>query len=147
MSYDPLVLSPHAFTQAAQSQPTDPIGTTSLVGVMMGLAILFTPRSTGRIKITVDLTMAENTTADGATVQAVTGTGAAPANGAAATGTLRGKPRTMTYLTGVLSVPCAFAAFVTGLVVGVQIWVDLNLKAVTGGTATVSVINIIIEEY
>ncbi len=146
MSFDRKVLTVRNLATPVQSQPANPALTASLVFVMMGLAVLYTPTRTGTVKVRVKLILAQNTTADGASWQISHGTGAAPVNGAAVTGTQDGQPKTMTYLTGVLSIPLTAIAFIIGLVVGTQIWIDLALKAVTGGTATVTTINLIIEE-
>lgn len=132
--------------QVVQSQPSNPAGTASATFVMMGLAVLFTPKKTGRIKITAQMLMGNSTTADGSTVIISTGTGSAPVNGAASTGNAAGLAQTWTSLTGVLNVGVLIVALVTGLVVGTQIWVDLQLKAVTGGTSTLLAINLVIEE-
>jgi len=55
--------------------------------VMMGLAISFTPLYSGRVKIIIAGEASNNTAGDGFLIYAAYGTGAAPANGAAATGT------------------------------------------------------------
>ena len=133
--------------QVATAQPADPTGTTSTTGVMMGLSQVFTPTKTGRLKVTVQYIANQNTTADGTTAQIAQGTGTAPVNGAAATGTLKGQPSTMTFLTGVLAVPDVLVAIITGLTLNTAVWIDVNLKAVTGGTASITKVNVIIEEY
>ena len=133
--------------QAASAQPANPAGTTSLTGVMMGLNQVFTPTKTGRVKVTIQFMQNQNTTADGATAQIAQGTGAAPTNGQAPAGSLKGQPSTMTFLTGVLSVPNSIEALITGLALNTAIWIDVNLKAVTGGTASITGVNVIIEEY
>lgn len=169
MSYDSTILSPRnprdptgksLLTTGVQLQlttlneiqdvistPGNPAATGSLVFVMMGLAILFTPNKTGRVRITVQGQLGNTTTADGCTVQISTGTGGAPANGAAVTGTQQGVAQTWTSLTGVLNAPLFVFAVVTGLAIGTQIWVDLAVKAVTGGSASVTSLVIDIEEF
>src|SRR5438309_1082651 len=71
----------------ASATPADPTGTTDTTGKMMGLAIAVTPLVTGRLKIFVSGSAANNTINDGAAVQIRYGTGTAPVNGAALTGT------------------------------------------------------------
>lgn len=146
-SYSTSVLSPRNPTQTVTATPANPTGTTSLVGVMMGLAIAITPKTTGRIAILIQGQIGNNTTADGATAQIVTGTGTAPANGAAATGTLQGQPQTWTSLTGVLTDVMHLSVVVVNLVVGTAAWIDLNLKAVTGGTASLTGLNVSVWEF
>jgi hypothetical protein len=119
------------------STPLNPTGTTSTAGVMMGLAQAITPQVTGRILVTVCGVVAQSTTADGATWQIRVGTGSAPANAAALTGTAYGSLQSMTF-TGVLKVPFSLTALVTGLTVGTAAWVDVSLAAVTAGTATMT---------
>jgi len=129
-------LSGTAFQQV-QSAPGDPTGTASAVGVMMGLAVAFTPSST-RILIIISGNIASNTGGDGAAAQIATGTGGAPGNGVAATGTTRGNLATLTNdATGTNKFPFTCSAVVTGLSAGVALWIDLNLRAITAGTANV----------
>lgn len=126
-----------------QSSPTNPTGTTSTTGVMMGIAGAITPVVTGRVFIMISGTL-NNTTGDaGAQVQLRTGTGAAPANGAALTGTTRGGPvkgqaTSSGATTTPLITPFSCNAIVTGLTVGTAIWIDVELAAITAGTATVT---------
>lgn len=133
--------------QTVYSNPVAPAGTTSLTGVMMGLALAITPKRTGRIRIRITGQQGNNTTADGSTVQAAFGTGTAPVNGAAATGTLIGNPKTWTSLTGVLNANFELESDPTSAqTVGIALWVDLNLKAVTGGTASLANLDTTVEE-
>lgn len=127
-----------AQTAVLQDTPANPTGTTSTTLVMMGLAESFTPVFSTRMEISICGNIAQSTTADGAGVQLSYGTGTAPANAAAVTGTQVGSLTTMTFLTGVLLVPFSLTAIVTGLTAGTAYWVDLALKAVTGGTASVT---------
>ena len=71
-----------------QAEPADPTGTNNATGLMMGLAGAITPLTTGRLLIMLSGTLANATAiADGANVQLRYGTGAAPANADALTGT------------------------------------------------------------
>jgi hypothetical protein len=128
-------------------KPVNPAGTTSTTPVMMGLAISFTPLYSGRVKIIIAGEASNNTLNDGFTVNAAYGTGAAPANGAAAIGTVVGNTVTSTALAASELKPFTIIAVVTGLTVGTAIWVDLQLAAVTGGTASVSNLSVIVEEF
>jgi hypothetical protein len=125
------------------STPMNPTGTTNTTGLMMGLsntnsALILTPIMTGRIFITICGVVANTTTADGAKWQIRAGTGAAPANAAALTGTAYGSLQQMTFLTGVLSAPFSCTALITGLAVGTAVWLDISLGANTAGTATMT---------
>jgi hypothetical protein len=129
-----------------QSTPADPTTTTSTTGVMMGLAGSITPSKSGTILIVISGDIDNNTSGDGAQVQIRTGTGAAPANGAALTGTTRGglvKVLTPTNNAGTTArVPFALNCLITGLTVGTAYWIDISLAAITGGTARVRDISI-----
>lgn len=133
-----------------QAQPSNPGGTASATYVMMGLgtgggAITFTPNQSGRMLIFASGDVTQNTTADGAQFQLSWGTGAGPANGAAVTGNQIGPQPSMTFLTGVLTVPFAVQSAVN-LQVGVLYWFDIALKALTGGSASLSNLGITIIE-
>jgi hypothetical protein len=128
------------------SAPANPVGTASGAGVMMGLAVLFTPRRTGKLKITVTGTGANSVATDGFTIQLRTGTGGAPGNGVAAAGTVAGANLQGTSATAAALVPIALDRIVSGLTVGIQIWIDLLLAAITGGTATLTNLDVVVQE-
>src|SRR5229473_2663960 len=81
------------------------------------------------------------TTSDGASLQIRYGTGTAPANGAALTGTAVGNniadnnPVTN-------KIPFSVQAIVSGLTVGTAYWVDVGLAAITGGTASIATVSV-----
>lgn len=124
----------------AQSTPANPFGTANTTGVMMGLAGSITPIKSGNVLILITGSLSNNTASDGAKGQIRYGTGAAPTNGAALTGTAVGnQPRALNNAsTAALVTPVAFAAIVTGLTLGTAYWIDIALAAITGGTATLS---------
>ncbi len=121
-----------------QTQPSDPTGTTDTTGKMMGLAGSITLNTSNKILLILSGDISTNTTADGAKVQLSYGTGSAPTNGAAITGTQCGSRPTFTGLTGVLTVPFSVQCIVTGLNPGIAYWLDATEAAITGGTASVS---------
>ena len=133
-----------------QATPTDPATTNSTTGVMMGLSGAITPASSGTIMIIVSGDIDNSTQSDGAQTQIYTGTGAAPTNGAALTGTTRGG--LVKILNGnvdagdVMRFTFTCNAVITGLTVGTAIWVDIGLAAITGGTARIRDISISIIE-
>lgn len=126
----------------SNSSPADPTGTTSLTGVMMGLAGAFTPVLTGKVLIIINGDMGNDTLLDGSQIQIRTGTGAAPTNGAALTGTTRGTLVKST--SGVATERDAFCihALFSGLTVATAIWIDIGLAAITAGTATIKDVHI-----
>ncbi len=131
---------------ASQSTDASPVATTSTVGVMLGLAGAITPTSPGRVKITVCGDVANNTAGDGVSVQIRTGTGSAPANGAALTGTTQGLAASAISDNANSKRPFSICALLTGAVVGTALWIDLGFAALTGGTATVENVTVVAEE-
>ena len=121
-----------------------PGGISNNSGLMLGLSDLsssniITPKTSGRLSITICGVVKQSTTADGAFWHIRTGTGTPPINGGALAGTQSGCQQSMTFLTGVLAVPFSITAFVTGLnTTGVSVWIDLVLGTATGGTATMT---------
>lgn len=123
--------------------PADQTGNATATLKMNGLGAAgapctITPTSTGRVIFTITGDIGNATTGDGVSLKLVYGTGAAPANAAAATGTQIGASRaTWVALTGMLTVPWAITASATGLAVATAVWYDLQIADVTGGTATI----------
>lgn len=150
MAYEP---SPTVY-QGVFAAPT---ATASTTAVMLGLGAttsfaLVTPQVTGRILVTIS-GLHSNTNGNGTNVQLSYGTGTAPVNGAALTGTQIGQQAVWTALTGALIGPFSLTALITGLALptinsnrqtsaATTYWLDLAFKAVTGGTATVTNVNI-----
>ena len=134
----------------AQATPANPTGTTNTTGVMMGLAESITPVRSGKILITISGNMTNGTTTDGAQVQIRTGTGTAPANGAALTGTAQGGLVRMLNPSdtrgGTITVPFSTNAIVSGLVAGTAVWIDAALAAITGGTASIANVSVSVVE-
>lgn len=137
--YTAVQSSPGASSNTTSAAPT---GTASTTAVMMGIAGSITPTSTGRVTFTISGQMANNTVNDGATVQLRTGTGTAPTNGAALTGTQRGVSQTHTSLVAADTAGFSITVTVTGLTLGTAVWIDAALAAVTGGTASITGVTI-----
>lgn len=112
----------------------NPVGTGNTSGLMMGLAGAITPQVTGNIRVTI-CGVISNTTGNGSKVEIRMGTGGAPSNAGALTGAVYGSQQAFTSLTGVLQAPFCLSVIVTGLTVGTAYWIDVDLAAVTGGTA------------
>lgn len=131
----------------AMTTPADPTGTTSTTGVMMGLAGALTPTGTGKVRITLTGSYLQNTNADGGKFQLYYGTSTAPANAAALTGTTAGNIISWNVTTAA-SARHAFCltAIVSGLTLSTAYWFDVGLAAVTGGTASIKDLTLIVEE-
>lgn len=123
---------------AITSTPGDPTGTTSATAVMMGLAGTITPTTGIRAHFAAMGQMANSVISDGATVQLRYGTGTAPTNGAAVTGTQVGAAQTMTSLVAAMRSGFSIGGSVSGLAPGTAYWFDIAILAVTAGTATVT---------
>lgn len=131
------VTTPNGQNPVQQTSPGDPTGTTSATAVMMGLAGSLTPLLTGRILVLLSGTIANATAiADGGTVQIRFGTGAAPANGDAVTGTLIAAQDYVAATTAQKS-PFGLHGVISGLTLGTAYWIDAALLAITSGTATI----------
>lgn len=139
-SSDPYILPTLAKTV---SSPADPTPTASAVGVMMGLAGTITPLYSSTVRFTITGDIANDTIGDGVAVQLYTGIGAAPASGAALTGTGRGSIKRFTAAANNQRVPFCVDYYVTGLVRNTAVWVDIALAAITGGTASAADIDVV----
>ena len=91
--------------------------------------------------------VANNTTADGAKLGLYYGTGTAPANAAAITGTAIGAVPVYSAAANNQRVPFNITVIITGLTLGTAYWLDLMLGAVTGGTAVVKNLTVTAFEF
>jgi hypothetical protein len=143
LPYNPVPLGGSAAGAQFTAGGQNPTGTASLVnpGPMMGLGWVFTPQASGRVSISVNGQISNNTAADGAACQLRWGFGTPPVNGAAAVGTqILGTSALLTgnANTAAAGFPFALDGLLTGMTPGVPFWVDISLRALTGGTATIS---------
>ena len=117
---------------------------------MMGLAGSITPANTGTIMIVISGDYDNGSGDNGCAARIRTGTGTAPANGAAITGTARGGLVTMSIIAsqGNTSnrIPFHCNVLITGLTPGTAYWIDISLAAVVGGTARARNISISVIE-
>jgi hypothetical protein len=133
------------------STGANPTGTTSTTGVHAGLAVAFTPKTSG-VALIIISGQGTNGNGDNGYKGAIRyGTGAAPANGAALTGTqvggtIGGSCVVSSSATGTVVNPFSRQAIVTGLTIGTAYWIDLEQAAVTGGTATFTNVNVSVIE-
>jgi hypothetical protein len=130
-----------AFVNAAA-----PTATASTTSVMMGMNLTVTPTRSGTLVISGSGQMANGTINDGATVQLYYGTGAAPTNGAAVSGTALGSPQTHTSLVAADTAGWSFTIPLSNATIGTTYWIDVALKAVTGGSASVTGVNLAVVE-
>ena len=131
----------------AQATPSNPTGTTSTTGVMMGLAGAITPTYTGAILIMVSGDITNSTAADGAKVQLRFGTGTTPTNGAALTGTACGGLVQLTPVPAAATkIPFSLHCIVTGQTLATALWLDVSLAAITGGTASIADLSVTASE-
>lgn len=131
----------------------NPIGTISITCVMMGLGATatITPATSGRVLVIFNGKFSNDTSGDGYGYGLKYGIGAAPINGAALTGTNVGGPACGDFggivATGGIGQMGSFIGVLTGLTVGTPYWIDLAMAAVTGGTASVTKVQLIAIEF
>lgn len=122
-----------------QATPGDPTGTASS-NKMMGLAGSITPAATGRIFVSIGAKLSSSSTSTTSIIIRY-GTGSAPTNGAAATGTAAGtKAEITTNNSGQQMYACANAV-ITGLSVGTAYWLDVEMVR-SAGTGAMNGVNI-----
>ncbi len=125
-----------ARTPAAQSATdTTTYENTGFGAIAAPNACSMTPGSTGRVLIMWTGDITSNATAQTDTLQMVYGTGAAPANNTAVTGTAFGGELAWVSLTGQLTVPFSLVGLATGLTVGTPYYFDIAAKGSAGTVA------------
>jgi hypothetical protein len=123
--------------------PADPAGSGSGSLLMMGIGgtCTITPAFSTRVFVSVTGRMANSAAAGTAAAALRRGTGGAPANGAAVTGTQIGSASVaFTNSAAAQLAPFELSGVVTGLTVGVAIWIDI--AAATGGSGTTTLTNL-----
>jgi hypothetical protein len=128
------------------ANPAAPSSTTSTTALMMGLAGTITPQLSGLIKIFINGNGRNGIALDGYITQIRYGTGSAPANGAALTGSAVGG-----LITGISPANSADVGFcligeLSGLTLATAYWIDVSMKSIGGGTASLNNISILAEE-
>jgi len=126
-----ILMNPVSVNASSQTTAASPAAVTSTTGKMIGLAGAITPTNTGKVQIIINGAAAPS--GGDITLAIKTGTGSAPANGDAATGTTRGIATRYSY-TGSVSINGSFAlnALVTGLTVGTAYWIDIDALSASG---------------
>lgn len=122
-----------------QASPADKSGTASLTQVMLGngSSCTITPTTSGRLLITLQGASTNSITGN-VNVQIRYGTGAAPSNGAAATGTAIGSIMVSTIPNINYRVPMTLTAIATGLSIGTTYWIDAGQLVNTGTGGLIS---------
>jgi hypothetical protein len=122
----------------------NPAGPASTTSTMAGMGVTFTPTRNGRVLLMFNgqiVTPASSAAGSGVQVALYYGTGTAPANGAAVTGTLVG-----TSVRGQQSSaagasqgwwPFHLCGFVTGLAVGTTYWADISQALAIAGAGPI----------
>ena len=127
-------------TATMQASAGNPAGTISSASRMTGVGstCTITPNFNTRVVITIGGNVQNTTAGDGAQLNLYYGSGTAPANGAATTGTLTTASAALGVSAGnSLAVPFNLGSVVvTGLTPGTAYWFDLALAVITGGTAS-----------
>ena len=124
----------------ANLSPTNPTGTVSTSLVMLGLGstLKITPVNTGVILFMITGQVNNSASGGSCNNQLSWGTGAAPANGAAATGTQIGTLMTNAPgnngSTGIM--PVSVIGVVSGLALSTQVWFDLAVNVQAGSNCT-----------
>lgn len=148
--YVPIAGIPAWKTPASvQATPGNQTGTGSTAAlVMLGLAAAITPAFSGRLLIVISGNGQSTVAADGGELAIFTGTGTAPTNGAAQTGSQRSQLLVMQEGgAGTAQMPFSINAVVTGLTIGTALWIDLAFAAVTGGTFTIQQVTVSAIEF
>jgi hypothetical protein len=136
-------LNPNA--APAQSSPGNPTATASTTPVMMGLAVAYTPASSGLVQVIITGLYTCLTSSANMTIGGRYGTGGAPINGAATTGTSWGTG-TGDYLvresalSGTGALPFALTGLLT-LTPATAYWFDLALST-TNAADSAEVLNL-----
>ena len=127
-------------------KPTNPTGTTSTTGVMAGIGstVAFVPAKTGVMFIMISGEGVNSAGGNGYKSDIRYGTGTAPTNGSALSGTIVGQ--SISGVNGTAKTPFALQGTAVGLTVGTTYWLDIGQYAITAGTATLTNITVTIIE-
>lgn len=135
--------SPITYARASfQSEILNPVGTSSIHGVMMGLAGSITPLFDGRVSITVTGSIRNASNNRGGRIQIRYGTGPGPTNGSSIVGIAAGTPVQMINSNNSPTYPFTLSAVVVGLSIETTYWIDVSLVIINGGTVTLSSVGI-----
>jgi hypothetical protein len=132
------------------ANPSNPTGTTSTTGVMMGLgtSCTITPKATGKVVVDFHGYASNSVTSVLTKIKAVYGTGTAPANAAVLSGTAIDQQQSADVNLAVYDTGFKAGGIVTGLAINTAVWFDLQVATGTAAdTASVSGINCSAHEF
>jgi hypothetical protein len=134
-----------AFLQTAALAPA---GTTSTTGVMMGLGSTchITPNWSGRVEVTFQGSAGNSAVSAANEGTLRFGTGTAPANGGAPSGTVTSSTFNAQVQVAAEVMPFSAGAIITGLTPGTSVWFDLELVT-TSGTSALSGVSFRAKEF
>jgi hypothetical protein len=120
----------------AQFNPSDPPGTSSTTGVMAGLNVNVTPRTSGIFTVTSYGNMGSDAAGGGVAVELRYGTGAPPIPGASRAGEscANGSVSGLSPVGG-QTVPFSMTCVLPALSIGTSYWFDLYYRAISGRAA------------
>lgn len=126
---------------SVQGAPANPSATSSGTLVMMGMGgtCAITPNRSGKVLFVISGDVQNTTANSGSLYQIRYGTGTAPSNAAALTGTAasaQGGPNIPNASGN--AVPFSTQGTVTGLTVGVLYWFDLSLASIVSGPSSIT---------
>lgn len=122
---------------AAFVTPANPVATGGTVMMGLGSACTITPIYGSRLLVTFSFSAANGTATGSVISQVKYGTGAAPANNVAATGTSIGTSKAFESINANAPGAVSQTVLVTGLVPGTAYWFDILLQA-GGGSASIT---------
>lgn len=126
-----------------QATPSNPTGSSSASQIMMGLAGAITPTGSGNVLIVISGDIQSGVSPAGCRVQLSYGTGTAPTNGAAVTGTQIGGNIVQNGASqGSAAFPFSVNGIATGLTLSTAYWIDLAVQSTSGGTVAVKNLSI-----
>lgn len=129
-----------ALTPVTAANPAAPATTVSTSAVMAGLAVAATPSTSGKLLVIISGVAGTQTGAVVCTVSARYGTGTAPTNGAAVTGTASPQGTVQCRAPAAATTPATpftLMFVVSGLTIGTAYWFDLTYQTSNGADAAV----------
>lgn len=135
--------------QTAPGGALNPTGTTSTTGVMMGMGGTFTLTTlySSRVHVIITGNGRISLASNNLTITGYYGTGGAPANGAAITGTQFGRAAVIFNSVAGAEETWVIIALLTGVSPGTPYWFDVSVATSTSGTALVEMVTATLMEF
>lgn len=118
-----------------------PVGSSNTSFVMAGMAGSITPRTTGNVLLSLNAVCKISVANDAIGFNINYGTGTAPSNGAANTGTQAGAEVANNAYTAGPFMNCSTTTLVTGLTLGTTYWIDVSYQVIGAGGSTATLTN------